>query len=66
MEDAQIVCLYWDRNETAIRETETKYDRYLTKIAYNILYDMGRGNSIDVRLPPLVLGNKSTNLFRPG
>ncbi|MGN0978051.1 MAG: RNA polymerase sigma factor, partial [Faecousia sp.] len=24
----------------AIRETETKYDRYLTKIAYNILYDM--------------------------
>ena len=40
MEDAQIVCLYWDRNETAIRETENKYDRYLTKIAYNILYDM--------------------------
>lgn len=40
MEDAQIVCLYWDRDETAIRETETKYDRYLTKIAYNILYDM--------------------------
>ena len=40
MEDAQIVCLYWDRNETAIRETENKYDRYLTKIAYNILFDM--------------------------
>ena len=40
MEDAQIVCLYWDRDETAIRETENKYDRYLTKIAYNILYDM--------------------------
>ena len=40
MEDAQIVCLYWDRDETAIRGTETKYDRYLTKIAYNILYDM--------------------------
>lgn len=29
-------------------------------------FDVGRGNSIDVRLPPLVLGNKSTNLFRPG
>lgn len=28
--------------------------------------ELGRGNSIDVRLPPLVLGNKSTNLFRPG
>lgn len=40
MEDAQIVSLYWDRDETAIRETENKYDRYLTKIAYNILYDM--------------------------
>lgn len=40
MEDEQIVSLYWDRDETAIRETETKYDRYLTKIAYNILADL--------------------------
>lgn len=40
MEDETIVTLYWDRDETAIRETETKYDRYLTKIAYNILSDM--------------------------
>lgn len=39
MEDEQIVSLYWDRDETAIRETEAKYDRYLTKIAYNILAD---------------------------
>ncbi len=37
MEDEQIVSLYWDRDENAIRETEIKYDRYLTKIAYNIL-----------------------------
>ena len=37
MEDETIVSLYWDRDETAIRETEEKYDRYLTKIAYNIL-----------------------------
>ena len=37
MNDEQIVSLYWDRDETAIRETEEKYDRYLTKIAYNIL-----------------------------
>ncbi len=37
MEDEQIVSLYWDRNEAAIRETEIKYERYLTKIAYNIL-----------------------------
>ena len=39
MEDEKIVSLYWQRNESAIRETEIKYDRYLTKIAYNILSD---------------------------
>ena len=37
MNDEQIVSLYWAREEDAIRETEKKYDRYLTKIAYNIL-----------------------------
>ena len=37
MEDEKIVSLYWQRSESAIRETEEKYDRYLTKIAYNIL-----------------------------
>ena len=37
MEDEKIVSLYWDRDEGAIRETEEKYDRYLTKIAYYIL-----------------------------
>ena len=37
MEDEQIVSLYWDRDEAAISRTEEKYDRYLTKIAMNIL-----------------------------
>lgn len=37
MEDESIVSLYWARDERAIQETESKYDRYLTKIAYNIL-----------------------------
>lgn len=37
MEDEQIVALYWDRDEAAISRTEEKYDRYLTKIAMNIL-----------------------------
>lgn len=37
MEDEKIVSLYWERSEDAIRETEIKYDRYLTKIANNIL-----------------------------
>ncbi len=39
MEDKEIVALYWQREESAIRETERKYDRYLTKIAMNILAD---------------------------
>ena len=40
MEDSKIVELYWRRDETAIRETEAKYGRYLQKIAYNILADI--------------------------
>ncbi len=39
MEDEQIVDLYWQRDEAAIGETQTKYGRYLSKIAYNILND---------------------------
>jgi len=39
MADEMIVSLYWERNESAIHETEVKYDRYLTKIAYNTLAD---------------------------
>jgi RNA polymerase sigma-70 factor (ECF subfamily) len=37
MQDDMIVDLYWKRDESAIRETENKYGRYLTKIAYNVL-----------------------------
>ncbi len=39
MTDERIVQLYWDRDESAVAETQTKYGRYLTKIAYNILAD---------------------------
>ncbi len=39
MEDEKIVSLYWARSEAAIQETQNKYDRYLTKIANNILND---------------------------
>ena len=39
MQDEMIVSLYWQRDENAISETERKYGRYLTKIAYNILSD---------------------------
>ena len=37
MNDEQIIALYWERNENAIVETETKYGRYLLTIADNVL-----------------------------
>lgn len=37
MEDVKIVQLYWDRNESAITETASKYGSYCTSIAQNIL-----------------------------
>lgn len=37
MQDKDIVALYWERNEQAVKETEVAYGRYLLKIAYNIL-----------------------------
>ena len=37
MTDEQIVSLYFERNEDAIRETKEKYSRYLLSIAQNIL-----------------------------
>ena len=40
MQDDQIVSLYWQRDEAAIMHTQNKYQRYLSKIAYNILLDL--------------------------
>lgn len=37
VEDEKIVELYWSREENAIAETDSKYGRYLFKIAYNVL-----------------------------
>ena len=37
MEDAEIVQLYWDRNELAIPATAEKYGKYCRAIAGNIL-----------------------------
>lgn len=38
MEDKLIVSLYWERSESAIIETQIKYDRYLKSIAKGILF----------------------------
>ncbi len=37
MDDGQIVALYWQRDETAIRETSGKYGGYCYAVANNIL-----------------------------
>ena len=37
MEDRDIIALYWDRSEAAIRETQKKYGKYCYAIAYSIL-----------------------------
>ena len=40
MEDAEIVALYWARNEDAITQTKAKYGAYLNTVANNILADL--------------------------
>ena len=39
LDDAQIVALYWQRDELAIRETDRKYKNFLLSVAYNIVHD---------------------------
>ena len=39
MEDDRIVSLYWQRDESAIQQTEQKYGKYLFNISFNILSD---------------------------
>ena len=39
MEDAQIIDLYWARNQNAVKETQTKYAKFLQKIAYAVLFN---------------------------
>lgn len=38
MEDVQIIDLYWQRDERAIRETDVKYGGFCHKLAMNILH----------------------------
>ncbi len=46
MNDESIVELYWQRDESALRETETKYGSYLCKVAFNILADIEDSHEI--------------------
>ena len=39
MTDVQIIELYWNRDENAIKQSDIKYGPYCRKIAYNILYN---------------------------
>jgi RNA polymerase sigma-70 factor (ECF subfamily) len=39
MDDDMIINLYWERSESAIKETATKYGNYCTAIAMNILHN---------------------------
>lgn len=39
MTDEQIVELYWQRDEQAIKQTDIKYKNFLLSIAYNIVHD---------------------------
>ncbi len=39
MEDKHIVELFWSRDERAIRETDSRYGRYLWTIAFHVLAD---------------------------
>jgi len=39
LDDDKIIELFWERNEKAIMETDYKYKKYLSAIAYNIVHD---------------------------
>jgi RNA polymerase sigma-70 factor (ECF subfamily) len=39
LSDEEIINLYWQRQEQAIKETDLKYGRYLFTVAYNIVHD---------------------------
>ena len=40
MSDEQIVELYWQRDEQAIKETDIKYKKFLLSVEMNIVHDM--------------------------
>ena len=64
MNDDQIIQLYFDRSEQAIKETDTKYGGYCYSIAYSILTNPA-WNTMPPRRPPALaafLGKITRNL----
>lgn len=43
LSDEEIIALYWERKENAIKHTDIKYRAYLLKVANNILRDLQDG-----------------------
>ena len=40
LDDAEIVELYWQRDQAAIAATDAKYKRHLMAVAYNVVHDL--------------------------
>ena len=40
MSDEEIIALFWQRDEQAIKETDIKYKKFLLSLAYNIIHDI--------------------------
>lgn len=76
MSDGQIVELYWQRDEQAIKQTDIKYKKFLISIAYNIVHDtydseeclndtyIGAWNSIPPAKPALLQAFLATIMRR--
>ena len=76
MSDVQIVELYWQRNEQAIKETDIKYKKFLLSVAYNIVHNtcdseeclndtyIGAWNSIPPARPTLLQAFLATIMRR--
>ena len=77
MTDNEIIELYWQRDESAIEKTESKYGQYCYSVAYNILHNsedalecvndtyMGAWNSIPPHRPEVLsafLGRITRNI----
>ena len=76
MSDEEIIALFWQRDEQAIKETDIKYKKFLLSLAYNIVHDtcdteeclndtyIGAWNSIPPSKPTLLQAFLATIMRR--